>query len=144
MVPARGRRWGWGVPGSPSSSRDSWSPFRAGGQQRGQNPSHADTPANPQSSFPHLWLTQVTEGEVQVLDENVDGAFGDPDDFLVPWTGELRCHWFGLALYLSAHPTPHAWSLMTAVNQYCAKRLQRRPLCLWLCEVDASLYPLYR
>ena len=108
MVPARGRRWGWGVPGSPSSSRDSWSPFRAGGQQRGQNSNHTDTPANPQSSFPHLWLTQVTEGEVQVLDENMDGAFGDPDDFLIPWRGEFRCHRLGLSLYLPAHPSPHS------------------------------------
>lgn len=62
-----------GTPGPPSGLGDS---------------TGVRTPAklSPNPHPPHLRLTQVTEGEVQVLDENMDGAFGDPDDFLVPWT----------------------------------------------------------
>lgn len=66
-----------------------------GGQHTDQNPSQADA----QSLSPHFQLTQMAEGEVQVLDEYVDRAFGDPDDFLVPWTVEL-------GVTHSAHP-PH-------------------------------------
>lgn len=48
----------------------------------------------------------MTEGEVQVLDENVDGAFGDPDDILVPWTVELRGHLLGPSPHLPASHIP--------------------------------------
>lgn len=37
-------------------------------------------------------LTQMTKGQVQILDENVDRAFGDPDDVLIPWVVEFSCH----------------------------------------------------
>lgn len=48
----------------------------------------------------------MTKGEVQVLDENVDGAFGDPDDFLVPWTVKLGVNQLVHPLHLPASFSP--------------------------------------